>query len=217
MPSQLSSASIRSKLMSSDSAAVAVVLSEEEIFASTTIEYRTIPGYGNYLAGSDGTIWSLLRYNVGKQKGTPRLDAMGRSIWRKLQPIRKKAKEYLQINLLSGGRGSGKAFPLHVLIGRTFLGPTPLGMEICHDDGDPENNRATNLRHDTHQGNMSDKYRHGTIGVGENASRHKYSQAQIDAVRQMLASGSSCREAGEANGVNVHTVFRVRRNEHWKI
>lgn len=36
------------------------------------------------------------------------------------------------------------------------------GMEVCHNDGDPYNNRLENLRWDTRSGNHNDKHRHGT-------------------------------------------------------
>jgi hypothetical protein len=35
-------------------------------------------------------------------------------------------------------------------------------MEVCHNDGDPGNNRASNLRYDDRRGNMRDMRLHGT-------------------------------------------------------
>lgn len=51
----------------------------------------------------------------------------------------------------------------HKVVLEAFVGPCPDGMEACHDDGDPSNNRVENLRWDTHRNNLLDKYRHGTI------------------------------------------------------
>lgn len=51
---------------------------------------------------------------------------------------------------------------VHRLVLEAFVGPRPAGMEACHGDGDPGNNRLSNLRWDTHESNMDDQRRHGT-------------------------------------------------------
>lgn len=48
-----------------------------------------------------------------------------------------------------------------VMVAETFLGPRPEGADVCHNDGDPTNNRVENLRYDTHSENMRDMVRHG--------------------------------------------------------
>lgn len=51
---------------------------------------------------------------------------------------------------------------LHRVVLESFVGPCPEGMEGCHGDGDPTNNRVENLRWDTHTGNLADMRVHGT-------------------------------------------------------
>jgi len=36
----------------------------------------------------------------------------------------------------------------------------PEWMEVCHNDGNPQNNHPDNLRYDTHSENMKDKFKH---------------------------------------------------------
>jgi hypothetical protein len=43
-----------------------------------------------------------------------------------------------------------------------FVGPCPEGMEVCHNNGDPTDNRMENLRYGTHSSNEQDKLIHGT-------------------------------------------------------
>lgn len=43
-----------------------------------------------------------------------------------------------------------------------FAGPCPEGLEVRHLDGDPANNRLTNLCYGTHSENVQDSLRHGT-------------------------------------------------------
>ena len=48
-----------------------------------------------------------------------------------------------------------------------FRGPPPSGHECCHNDGDPQNNRLSNLRWDTAAANQRDRVKHGTSNRGE--------------------------------------------------
>lgn len=58
---------------------------------------------------------------------------------------------------------NGKAYTrkLHRIIAEAFIGPCPEGMEVCHNDGDPANNRVDNLRYGTRSENMYDRVSHG--------------------------------------------------------
>lgn len=48
------------------------------------------------------------------------------------------------------------------LVLSAFVGQRPDGMECCHNDGNPANNRVENLRWDTHSANVLDSVQHGT-------------------------------------------------------
>lgn len=62
--------------------------------------------------------------------------------------------------------GVSTVLQIHRLVLQAFLGPCPEGMEGCHNDGDPSNNRLDNLRWDTRSENMLDKRIHGTHNMG---------------------------------------------------
>lgn len=51
---------------------------------------------------------------------------------------------------------------IHTLVLEAFIGNRPIGMQCCHNDGEPHNNRLSNLRWDTHYNNQQDKIKHGT-------------------------------------------------------
>lgn len=51
---------------------------------------------------------------------------------------------------------------VHTLVLEAFTGPRPDGHEGCHNDGNPLNNRADNLRWDTASANQRDRLTHGT-------------------------------------------------------
>lgn len=50
---------------------------------------------------------------------------------------------------------------VHQLVMEAFVGPRPSGMEICHGNGDPSDNRLDNLRYDTRSANQFDRISHG--------------------------------------------------------
>lgn len=52
---------------------------------------------------------------------------------------------------------------VHRLVMLAFVGPCPDGMEVCHNNGNPADNRLENLRYDTHQANMLERNDHGTM------------------------------------------------------
>lgn len=51
---------------------------------------------------------------------------------------------------------------VHHLVLEAFVGPRPDGMECCHNNGDPSDNRLENLRWDTSSSNKRDQLAHGT-------------------------------------------------------
>lgn len=116
-------------------------------------QWRPIPGYeGIYEVSDQGRVRSL-----------DRVVQTSRGRWRYrghvLTPAAKKAGHRF-VWLKVGGDKSSRH--VHRLVLAAFVGPCPDGMEGCHSDGDPANNRLSNLRYDTHSGNRYDSVRHRT-------------------------------------------------------
>lgn len=71
---------------------------------------------------------------------------------------------------------------VHVLVLEAFVGPRPDGCEGCHNDGNPLNNRADNLRWDTASANQRDRLAHGTHHYGNRThciNGHEYTPENI--------------------------------------
>lgn len=51
---------------------------------------------------------------------------------------------------------------VHVLVAEAFIGPRPIDMEVCHNNGDGSDNSLSNIRWDTRTSNTRDRIRHGT-------------------------------------------------------
>jgi len=62
---------------------------------------------------------------------------------------------------------------LHRVIARLFLGTCPLGMIVCHKNGDSKDNRVVNLAYGTPQQNSIERYQHAGTYTGKRSRFHK--------------------------------------------
>jgi hypothetical protein len=102
---------------------------------------------------------------------------------------------------------------VHLLVLEAFIGPQPAGTEGAHNDGNPLNCEAANLRWDTHQGNVADKERHGTLRRGNAHARSKLSEEQVRAIRQ---DQRLLREIAAEHRVSVSCISDVQRGRVWR-
>lgn len=65
------------------------------------------------------------------------------------------------MHYFGGRRPRRRDRAMHTMVLEAFVGPRPVGLYGCHNDGDPANNRLTNLRWDTPASNTADKVMHG--------------------------------------------------------
>jgi len=128
------------------------------------IEWRPIPGWeGYYEASSKGAIRSVDRVVVrGKRtlrlSGSPRVPKVGKN-------------GYLYTSLYRSSEASYST--VHRLVALTFLGPRPVGHDVCHRNGVRSDNRVENLYYGTRSENNRDKRIHGT---DHNASKTRCAQ-----------------------------------------
>ncbi|WP_280465235.1 NUMOD4 domain-containing protein [Nocardia brasiliensis] len=136
--------------------------------------WKWIPGYeGLYKASTTGRIRSFHQKN-------PRV----------MQPARL-PKGYRTVTLRRDG--VPKTHLVHRLVARTFLGEPPsVGFEVCHNDGNAENNQLSNLRWDTASNNNRDKLVHGTNWQANKThcpQGHEYTE---DNTRVLRTGGRRC-------------------------
>lgn len=116
-------------------------------------EWRPIPGWEGLYEVS----------NLGRVKSCPRevQGRPGRKPYKRPGQLRKPSVNStgrLQVGLSAPGR---KWFNMkvHRAVALAFLGPAPEGCEVCHNDGNPMNNRLDNLRWGTKKENSADAVR----------------------------------------------------------
>lgn len=169
-----------------------------------TEEWRPVVGFPAYEVSSHGRVRSLIRL-VGKYMKPGRILRPGRKMWKGRRLVA------LQVAL---GRGHPKK--VHRLVLEAFRGPCPPEMEGCHNDGDPGNNRLSNLRWDTHDANRKDMEIHGTTVNppkhfrGSNA--HTWLNADdIACIRAEPYFPGVNQMLGKCFGVSYMTPYRIRR------
>lgn len=155
--------------------------------------------------------------NLGRVKSLPR-KARGRSSCvRMLQGKLKKPcvgtntkYPYPVVGLWK--KNVGHVFPIHRLVLAAFIGPCPLGMEACHNDGDPLNCQLSNLRWDTRSANQMDRVEHGTSSRGEN---HSLAKLTKEAVLEIRNSNDGSLELSKKFGVTRDHINVIKRKASW--
>lgn len=158
---------------------------------------RAIPDLPDYAAEATGTIWSRYRWGW----------------WRPLKPYVKVNGRYM-VSVWTP-TGQRKVMQVHRLVLAAFVGPCPDGMEACHNDGDPSNNRPENLRWDTRVSNMADTLTHGTRNHGEVNGKSKISAETVGEIRRRLAASESQRSIARAVGLTQPQVSNIHRGKSW--
>lgn len=70
-----------------------------------------------------------------------------------------RGSEYMRATFRANGRQVRKF--VHVIVCEAWNGPAPIAQPlVCHNNGDPMDNRADNLRWGSHAENMADRERH---------------------------------------------------------
>jgi hypothetical protein len=78
---------------------------------------------------------------------------------------------------------------IHKLVCEAVHGPCPVGLEACHNDGNPANNWWWNLRYDTQIGNKADRVKHGTDFRGDKNPNALLNWDKVEEIRVKWGSG----------------------------
>lgn len=130
---------------------------------------------------------------------------------------------YLKTDVVNGGyhrvtlfnKGKRKRFFIHRLVLETFVGVCPKGMQACHNDGDPDNNRLSNLRWDTCSANNLDKRLHDTHQVGERNGNSKLTSKRVKKINQLLEACVPQRTIATKFKISQSTVSDIKRGHLW--
>lgn len=164
--------------------------------------WKSIPGYTGYEASSKGRVRSF-KQRKGKQW------TIADQPQRILSLCKSRKYLYVRIPADSGGWKSKR---VHSLVLLAFAGTRPRGMEVCHYDGNPENNSLENLRYDTVLGNMADDIRNSVT----RGPRSILTEKQVIKMRTEYRNGKSLSVLAERFGVGKEYVRAICRGRALK-
>jgi len=122
---------------------------------------------------------------------------------------------YLVVRLPKDG-GHVNRYIAHLVL-ESFTGARPAGTECCHCDGNSLNNQINNLRWDTPKENTKDKYKHGTVLIGDKNHQTKLSDQQVMEIRSKYIRESKYKtnsaELAIEYGVSRGTINQIGQNK----
>lgn len=135
--------------------------------------WHSVPGWENLYEVS----------NFGNVRSVTRTVPLGKSVktvqGRVLSPQKFGTKNHKRLAVKLSRNGEAKVRLVHHLVLEAFVGPRPPGLEGCHNNGNPYDNRPENLRWDSRSANQLDAVKHGTHSEARRTScpqGHKYDQ-----------------------------------------
>lgn len=151
--------------------------------------------------------------NIGRIK---RLKGFRRKNDRILKPV-KRSKYGHGCVYLSKDSNKKQCF-IHRLVLETFVGPCPEGMECRHLDGNPKNNKLSNLKWGTKKENQEDSKKHGTRvdNSGSKQWKAKLDDNKIREILQLLEMNESCASIANKFSVSVRNIYYIKQNKIWK-
>lgn len=173
---------------------------------TTPVEHRVIPDFPDYKVGDDGSVWSC---SVSRIYGRP-------DKWIRLKPRPMKGG-YVTVALYHNKKRTDRL--VHRIVLETFVGACPDGMEACHADHDPSNNRLDNLSWGTHQENVQQSVDVGRISAilpGESHAQSKLTEDDIREIRRLAIEGVGHAELARRFGVKRGYISTVARFRSWK-
>ena len=127
---------------------------------------------------------------------------------------------YYRVNIISELNSFRKmTVDVHTLVLLAFEGPRPKGQVCRHLNGNPLDNRPSNLRWGTHKENMQDQLRHGTAAClrhGEESTASKLSLSEVMEIRKLYEQGYLQRQIADLFGVTQRHVSDIVRGQTWK-
>lgn len=131
---------------------------------------------------------------------------------------------YLKPGIVTGGylavalTGNKKIKHLlvHSLVLTAFKGNRPDGMDCCHNDGNPRNNRLDNLRWDTRKSNFNDRKLHGTYPEGERHPNSKFKNIEVIEMRRLGSCGVSEPLIAKMFKTSYRNVHGIIKRDYWR-
>lgn len=161
--------------------------------------------YPGYSASDDCRIISHRRRGKGKQRGSVSMIDAGFTFELKQYSS---PKGYLTVSI-SFEPGNSRAVGVHQLVADAFHGPCPQGLQVRHLNGNPKDNRPSNLRYGTSMENAADRRAHGTYLGGSNHHGAKLTGGQAAQIRRRRRCGEKVKDLAADFHVSTSTIESI--------
>lgn len=121
---------------------------------------------------------------------------------------------YLAVGLFSG-TGERRTCYTHKLLLVSFCGPPGLDQECRHLNGQPTDNRLSNLRWGTRAERIEDMRRHGTLSRGERNGHALLTAEKVSLARRLNREGVRSADLARLLGVGTSTMWAALRGVTW--
>jgi hypothetical protein len=108
---------------------------------------------------------------------------------------------------------------VHPLVLEAFVCPRPVFPRVhdaCHNDGNADNNKLSNLRWDTRKSNIHDQRKHGTLVIGEKQNRAIMTEEKVLSLRAKYEQGIGWKQLAQEFGISRGTVYQILSRTSWK-
>jgi hypothetical protein len=124
-----------------------------------------------------------------------------------------KTRPYLMVRLHCDGKA--QSFDVHRLVAITYLGEIPKHLNVCHINGNSQDNQLENLRIDTRSSNEHDKFLHGTSNRGAKNGMNKHDVQTIIAIKKLLKNGVSSAEISRKFEIPSPQIRNIKNGYKW--
>lgn len=177
-------------------------------------EWRPVVGYDGYYEVSDsGVVRSVPRMITSHREVRGIVVSVDVFIRGRVLSLHRKKCGHITVALCKSGQRVTAM--VHTLVLSAFLGPRPSGHDSLHLDGDPANNKASNLAWGTRLENIHQAIADGRFYKGEDMHNSKLSEADVREIRRLHGSVSAL-SLSRKFGVSHPTIRKAQLRKTWK-
>ncbi len=173
-----------------------------------SVEYRTLPQYPGYRFGRDGSVWTC-KIGGRHKNGLPGLCTK----WRRMKCGSVKSG-HLFIHPFAGRRCIKKY--VHHLVMLAFGKRRPSRKECRHLDGNPKNNRLSNLSWGTRRENCADAKKHGTDNTGVRNGKAILTEPDVRKIRRWHSKGYRVCFLAKLFGTSSSNISLIVHRVNWR-
>ena len=160
----------------------------------TPVQWKVIPFAEKYMVSERGDIYSTLRNKILKTT---------------------MVRKYHRVSFITN-EGKDKAYLVHRVVALCFIENPDNKPEVNHIDGNPDNNRVSNLEWVTRQENQKHAFDNElNTNSGEANGRCVMPSETAIEIYKALLNGMSCNEASQVFGYNKATIRNIKIKKNW--